>query len=109
MTFTRRQFTTACVAASLVPLAANPARAATHQVSIKSMKFKPASLTIAAGDRVTFVNQDNAPHTATAKDGSFDTGKLTKGQSASITFGQTGKFAYFCQVHPMMKASITVG
>ncbi len=108
MTFTRRHFTTACVAASLLPLAAGPARAATHQVSIKSMKFKPASLTIAAGDKVTFVNEDKAPHTATAKDGSFDTGKLTKGQSATISFGQTGKIGYFCQVHPMMKASITV-
>lgn len=108
MTLTRRQFTTTCLAASLLPLAAGPARAATHQVTIKSMKFKPASLTIAAGDKVTFVNQDNAPHTATAKDGSFDTGKLTKGQSATMTFGQPGAFAYFCQVHPMMKAAITV-
>lgn len=108
MTFTRRQFTTACVAAGLLPLAASPARAATHQVSIKSMKFKPATLTIAAGDKVTFVNEDKAPHTATAKDGGFDTGKLTKGQSATLTFGHTGKFAYFCQIHPMMKASITV-
>lgn len=108
MSLSRRQFTIASLGAALVPLAATPARAASHEVIIESMKFSPASLSIAAGDEVTFTNKDGVPHTATAKDGSFETGNLTKGQSATITFAAAGEFAYFCKVHPMMKATITV-
>jgi plastocyanin len=108
MSLSRRQFTIACLGTALVPLAASPARAATHQVSIASMKFSPASLNIAAGDEVTFTNEDGVPHTASAEDGSFDTGRLTKGQSATITFAAAGEVAYFCKVHPMMKAKLIV-
>lgn len=108
MTFTRRQFTRLCAAAGLLPLAAGPARASSHQISIKSMKFTPADLAIAVGDEVTFLNEDSAPHTASARDDSFDTGRLTKGQSATIRFTAAGDFDYFCKVHPSMKARITV-
>lgn len=109
MTLTRRQFALAACGLALLPLTAKPARAATHQVTIAGMQFSPASLTIAPGDTVVFTNADGAPHTATAKDSSFDTGKLAKGDSASITFSAAGEFAYYCKVHPMMKATITVG
>lgn len=88
-------------------LFAVPAFAADHTVTIKGMKFSPASLSIAAGDTVTFVNQDSAPHTATAK-GSFDTGRLNKGQSAKLTFNGAGSFAYICTIHPSMKGTIAV-
>ncbi|NEY88945.1 cupredoxin domain-containing protein [Tabrizicola oligotrophica] len=108
MTFTRRQFTRLCAAAGLLPLAAGPVRAGSHQVNIKSMEFIPADLAIAVGDTVTFLSEDSPPHTASAKDESFDTGKLTKGQSATITFAQAGEFDYFCKFHPSMKARITV-
>ena len=88
-------------------LLAVPAFAADHTVTIKGMKFSPASLSIAAGDSVTFVNQDSAPHTATAK-GSFDTGRLNKGQSAKLTFNGSGSFAYICTIHPSMKGTVAV-
>lgn len=84
-----------------------PAFAADHAVEIKGMKFSVPVLEVAAGDTVTFTNMDAAPHTATAKDGSFDTGRLSKGQSATVTVAQAGSFDYFCAVHPSMKAAIT--
>ena len=89
-------------------LLASTAQAATHQVTIVNMAFQPASLTIAAGDTVVFANQDNAPHTATADAGGFDTGRLTKGQSVALTFPSAGSFAYHCAVHPRMVGSVTV-
>lgn len=89
-------------------LLATTARAATHQVSIVNMSFQPANLTIAAGDTVVFANQDNAPHTATDDAGAFDTGRLTNGQSAQLTFPAAGQFAYHCDIHRRMKATITV-
>ena len=88
-------------------LFAVPAFAADHTVTIEGMKFSPASLSIAAGDTVTFVNNDSAPHTATAE-GTFDTGRLNQGQSAQVTFDAAGSFAYICTVHPSMKGTIAV-
>ena len=93
--------------ASLAALAALSARAATdHAITIKGMKFNPADLTVAVGDTVTFTNADSAPHTGSAKDGSFDTGKLSKGKSATVSIGAKGDHAFFCKVHPGMKGVI---
>lgn len=77
-------------------------------VNIASFKFDPGTITVAKGTIVTFVNSDAAPHTATADDGSFDTGSISQGGSAKITFNTAGTFTYFCIFHPAMTASITV-
>ena len=79
-----------------------------HVVTIKGHVFEPAVLEIAAGDVVTFVNEDRAPHTATHSDGAFDTGRLGKGDSKALQFSAAGSFSYFCAVHPSMKAEIIV-
>ncbi|RLJ41032.1 plastocyanin [Litoreibacter meonggei] len=108
----RRQALRFTLAAFAVPAMVAAAMAdghvATHTVTIKGFKFEPANLTINAGDKVVFVNADAAPHTATANNKSFGTGRLKKGQQAALVFKSAGKFAYFCEVHPKMKASITV-
>jgi plastocyanin len=80
----------------------------TQAVTISGFAFSPAALTIEAGTTVTWTNQDSATHTATADDGSFDTGNIAQGQSVSITFDTPGTFAYHCAIHPYMVASITV-
>ncbi len=93
--------------AAIAALPAIPAQAATdHAIAIKGMKFDPAELSVAVGDTVTFTNMDRAPHTGSAKDGSFETGKLAKDQSASVTIAAAGEFAYFCKIHPSMKGVI---
>jgi plastocyanin len=80
----------------------------TEAVTIAGFAFSPAALTIEAGTTVTWTNQDSATHTATADDGSFDTGNIAQGQSVSITFDTPGTFTYHCSIHPNMVASITV-
>jgi plastocyanin len=82
--------------------------AAATGVTIKNFKFAPASISVNVGDTITWSNQDEAPHTATANDGSFDTGNLNKGQSGSHTFAKAGTFAYICSVHPSMKGTVVV-
>jgi plastocyanin len=99
-------FRTIGAAAALSMMLAIPALAADHAVAIKGMKFVPAEISVAAGDTVTFTNEDSAPHTATANDGSFDTGRLSKGQSATVTISAAGDFAYICKVHPSMKGKV---
>ncbi|MAZ15989.1 MAG: copper-binding protein [Ahrensia sp.] len=88
-------------------MAAAPAMAADHAVTIKGFAFSPATLTVAAGDTVTFTNEDSAPHTATAGDGSFDTGRLNKGASATVTIAGAGNHAYKCNFHASMKGTIS--
>jgi len=109
---TRRSALRLGMAAAAVPFASTSARAdghaTVHQVLIKNFAFEPADLTINAGDSVEFINEDSAPHTATADNGSFDTGNLRRGQKATLTFATAGTYSYFCAVHPRMKGSLTV-
>ncbi|MGH2824297.1 MAG: plastocyanin/azurin family copper-binding protein, partial [Thermoleophilaceae bacterium] len=82
--------------------------AASTAVTIRDFEFAPGSVTIGAGDTVTWNNQGPTPHSATAKDGSFDTGVYGEGQSRSHTFEQAGTFSYFCTPHPFMRGTVTV-
>ena len=86
---------------------ASTAFAADHAVKIAGMKFVPASIELASGDTVTFTNADAAPHTATAKDGAFDTGRLAKGESKQVTVAAAGEHPFVCKIHPMMKGTVT--
>lgn len=87
---------------------AGMAHAADIKADIKGMSFNPATITVSAGDTITFTNRDGAPHTATAVDGSFTTATLRKGKSQTITFDSAGTFAFFCKIHPGMKGTIIV-
>jgi plastocyanin len=82
--------------------------AGSQGVTIKDFKYAPASISVSVGDSITWTNQDIAPHTATASDGSFDTGSLSKGKSGTVTLSKAGTFAYICSIHPSMKGTVTV-
>jgi plastocyanin len=77
-------------------------------VTIADFQFSPGSVTVHVGDTITWTNNGPSTHTATAHDGSFDTGQLKKGQSASHTFTHAGTFTYFCQIHPFMHGTVVV-
>jgi plastocyanin len=77
-------------------------------VTIADFHFTPPTTTVHAGDTITWTNDGPSSHTATAKDGSFDTGTLSKGRSASHTFTKSGTYAYVCTIHPFMHGTITV-
>jgi plastocyanin len=77
-------------------------------VSIKDMKFSPASISIKVGETVTWTNDDDRDHTATAADGSFDSDNIKPGSSYSHQFKTAGKFAYGCSYHPRMKGVVMV-
>lgn len=85
------------------------ARAAVStSVTIRDFAFSPKSVTIDVGDTVTWTNEDDVKHSATAEDGSFDTGTFGNGQSRSHTFNTAGTFQYICTPHPFMKGTINV-
>ena len=84
------------------------ARAATHAVEISEFAFSPATLTITAGDTVTWTNGDPVVHTATSTTGAFDSGDLADGEAFSFTFATPGTYDYLCTPHPTMTGQIVV-
>ena len=82
-----------------------PAVATVH---IKDFKYHPTPTTIRAGDRVTFVNDDDEAHTVTSDDKSFDSGGLDGAGTWQHVFAKPGTYHYFCELHPYMKATIVV-
>jgi LPXTG-motif cell wall-anchored protein len=77
-------------------------------VTIADFQFTPATITIHVGDTVTWTNHGPSAHTATADNGSFNTGVLQKGHSASHTFTTAGTFTYICEIHPFMHGTVVV-
>jgi plastocyanin len=76
---------------------ASPATPPQIEVAIEGFAFNPAQL-----------NDDSAPHTATARDNSFESGSLSKGDTFSYTFEQRGIIEYYCRFHPSMTGKIVV-
>lgn len=79
-----------------------------NSVSIKNFAFSVNSLTVSAGTKVTWTNNDATTHTVTADDGSFDSGNIAPGGSFSKTFSTAGAYAYHCSIHSTMKAKVEV-
>jgi LPXTG-motif cell wall-anchored protein len=75
-------------------------------VSIQDNSFNPASVTVNAGDSVTWNNKGKAQHNVTFS--GFASGTLSSGQSYSHKFSSAGTFAYQCTFHAGMTGTVTV-
>ena len=82
--------------------------AASQSVTIQDFAFAPATVTVNVGDTVTWTNQDDVGHSATATGGEFDTGIIDNGQSGSATFDTAGTISYVCTPHPNMHGTVVV-
>lgn len=94
-----------CVWAAL----AMPAEAKTWTVKIAGMRFDPATVTVAPGDTVVWVNEDLVPHTATSTvAGRFDSHAIAPGASWRYRAMAPGRYVYACTFHPTMQAILIV-
>jgi plastocyanin len=82
--------------------------ASTGAIDIADFAFSPEEATVKAGSELTWTNADDAAHTATADDGSFDTGTLKQGDAGNVTLDKPGTYTYFCRFHPFMKGTVEV-
>ena len=78
------------------------------EVSMIDFDYDPGNISVAVGTTVTFTNDGKAPHTATARDNSFDSGMMFKGDVYRHSFTTPGTFLYFCILHPQMIATVEV-
>lgn len=83
-------------------------RAASHDITIRDTGFDPASLTVVAGEPVTWTNATKNEHTVTAVDGSFDSGPIGPGEAFGHVFDTPGTFAYQDTMTPALAGTITV-
>jgi plastocyanin len=107
----------AMVVATAMPMAmamaltmgwAGPVLAADPTVTIVDFAFKPSTVTITAGQAVTWRNTSTTIHTVTADDGSFDSGQLSQNDQFANVFDTPGTYAYHCSIHPQMTGKVIV-
>ena len=79
------------------------------EVRIDGFSFEPTTLSVTPGTVIVWTNEDSAPHTATANDDSFDSGRLDEGESGEVTFDKPGTFEYVCDFHSWMDGRLVVG
>ena len=80
-----------------------------RSVDIGDNFFDPPDVAVEPGSTITWTNNGDEPHTVTADDGSFDSGRLNPGDSYTVAFGGQGTVTYHCEIHPEMRGSVTVG
>ena len=109
VSLTRRILPVAALAlmAALICAADKPA---SHEVSIRNLRYEPAELNIKVGDTVKWTNDDDREHTVVSRDkeAKFKSPVLHQGESWSMTFDKAGKFSYGCRLHPRMRGTIIV-
>lgn len=100
----------AAFACALLFLAlASRASAATFMIDMANTRFLPDTLTITAGDTVTWTNRDSAMHNVVFLTGLGQTENFGLGQSSSLRFITVGTYKYMCALHGQsMSGSITV-
>ena len=101
---------TATAAAATAPVAAATAANAARTISISNFTFAPTAMTVRAGQELTWMNEDDAPHTVvgTDPDSPLKSPALDTGDRYSVTLTRTGLYRYFCSLHPHMTGSINV-
>ena len=79
-----------------------------NTIVIKNFDFSPMTLTIKAGESVTWKNEDGEPHTVTSDTGLFRSGGLDEDDSFTFKFDRPGTYNYVCSIHPKMVGKIVV-
>lgn len=79
-------------------------------VSMKNIQFVPGDVTVKAGQKITWSNEDSVAHTVTSADDgkTFDSGTVDSGSTFEFTPEKAGTIDYVCLIHPNQKGKITV-
>lgn len=94
--------------AALAAVTLGAAAPAPSVIKIDNFTFGPSEVTVPVGSTVTWVNQDDIPHTVVATDKSFRSKVLDTDEKFSFTFAKAGTYDYFCSIHPHMTGKVVV-
>ena len=80
-----------------------------NKIEIKDFAFNPQTLKVKSGEKITWINRDEEPHTVVSGEKQFKKSTaLDTDQEFTITAGVPGTYTYFCSVHPKMTGTIVV-
>ena len=80
-----------------------------NRIEIKDFAFNPKTITVKSGEKITWINRDEEPHTVVSVEKQFKKSTaLDTDQEFTITVGAPGTYEYFCSVHPKMTGTIVV-
>jgi amicyanin len=88
--------------------AARSAPATDAEVDIDQFTFLPQRITVKAGTTVTWINEDDVPHTVASSSKVFKSKALDTTDKFSFTFTTPGTYDYFCSLHPHMTGAVVV-
>ncbi|HET9686657.1 MAG TPA: cupredoxin family copper-binding protein [Pseudolabrys sp.] len=84
-----------------------PASADEVAIKIGNFTFGPQELKVKSGTTVTWINEDDIPHTVVSLN-NFRSKALDSDDKFSFTFTTPGTYKYFCSLHPHMTGTIVV-
>jgi plastocyanin len=80
-----------------------------NRIEIKDFAFNPQKITVKSGEKITWLNRDEEPHTVVSVEKQFKKSPaLDTDQEFTATAGAPGTYTYFCSVHPKMTGTIVV-
>jgi plastocyanin len=89
--------------------AGSPPAAAPGAISMKGLRFHPASATVRVGQQVTWTNDDNVDHNVTSTSGAkFMSRAFGHARTFAFTPRKPGTVKYVCTLHPGMTGKLVV-
>ena len=80
-----------------------------NKIEIKDFAFNPQTITVKSGEKITWINRDEEPHTVVSVEKQFKKSTaLDTDQEFTVIAGSPGTYIYFCSVHPKMTGTIIV-
>lgn len=91
-------------------ICANPDTPPANVIVIKNFAFRPTTLTVRAGEKVTWVNceTNGTSHTSTSNSGIWDSGLISPSTTFDETFETAGSFPFHCIPHSFMTGTVVV-
>ena len=79
-------------------------------VEIANFEFKPKTVTVKPGTKVTWTNGDTATHAIkdTSPLATPNSKDLGKGDTFAITYDKPGSYSYICGIHQYMSGTVEV-
>jgi plastocyanin len=77
----------------------------------KDLAFEPRVLPVRVGTTIEFTNSDDIQHNVFSPSraaGQFDLGSYSRGETRTVTMGETGEVLVLCNIHMEMEGHILV-
>ncbi len=79
-----------------------------NAVGITDFSFIEPTVTVTAGDTVTWINHDPFAHSVVGADDAFESERLEPNAKFEFTFDTVGAYSYICGIHPSMAGTVVV-